>query len=79
MGSLGNYASAAITIVDPLTLTSLQMFDVNTNGRVDRVVATFARTLAPYTAGNTPWTLTRPRLGATLASVSVSATPRRST
>ena len=72
VGSLGNYASAAITIVDPLTLTSLQMFDVNTNGRVDRVVATFARTLAPYTVGNTPWTLTSAPSGATLASVSVS-------
>lgn len=72
VGSMGNYASAAITVVVPLNLTALEMFDVNTNGRIDRVVATFDRALAPYTAGVTPWTLTSPPSGATLSSVTVS-------
>ncbi len=71
-GSDGLAASAPITVVDSPTLTALEAFDVNGNGRLDRVTATFDETLAPYTAGNSPWTLTTPPTGVTLASVSVS-------
>ena len=71
-GSDGLAASAPITVVDSPTLTALEAFDVNGNGKLDRVTATFDETLAPYTAGTSPWTLTTPPTGVTLASVSVS-------
>ncbi len=53
-------------------LQALEMFDVNANGKVDRVVATFNENLASYTAGTAPWTLTNVPSGGTLSSVSVS-------
>jgi hypothetical protein len=54
-------------------LATLEMFDVNANGRIDRVVATFDEALAtPYTAGVTGWTLANVPSAGTLASVSVS-------
>ena len=71
-GSDGLAASAPITVVDTPTLVALEAFDVNGNGKLDRVTATFDETLAPYTAGTSPWTLTTPPTGVTLASVSVS-------
>ena len=72
VGSGGSVASAAITVVDPPTLSTLQMFDQDTNGKVDRVVATFSETLAtPYTAGTSGWALSNAPSGATLSSVSV--------
>jgi hypothetical protein len=52
-------------------LSSLEMFDSNSNGKIDRVVATFNETLAGYTAGTAPWTLTGQPSGVSLASVSV--------
>jgi hypothetical protein len=72
VGSLGSTAAAAIDIVDPPHLVSLTMWDTNSNGRVDEVRATFDDTLAAYTAGNAPWTLTNVPSGGTLQSVSVS-------
>jgi len=48
------------------------MWDVNANGKIDRVLATFDDTLAPYTAGTAPWTLANVPSGGTLQSVSVS-------
>ena len=72
VGSGGSVASAAITVVDPPTLSTLQMFDIDKNGKVDQVVATFSETLAtPYTAGTSGWTLNNAPSGATLSSVSV--------
>jgi hypothetical protein len=53
-------------------LTLLQMLDVNTNGKVDQVKATFSESLAAYTAGNTPWTLASVPSGGSLASVAIS-------
>ena len=47
------------------------MQDVNANGRVDRVQATFSETLAAST-DTAPWTLTNVPSGGTLASVSTS-------
>lgn len=55
-------------------LVSLEMFDVDTDGRVDQVKAAFGEALADYTAGNTPWTLSNVPSGGSLASVSVSGT-----
>jgi len=52
-------------------LSSLVMQDTNRNGKVDQVTAKFTEQLAPYTAGNAPWTLTGGPSGATLKSVSV--------
>ena len=49
------------------------MQDSNSNGKVDRVLATFSESLAAYSAGTTPWTLANVPSGGTLASVSVSA------
>jgi hypothetical protein len=54
-------------------LVSLVMQDVNTNGKVDRVLATFSETLAAYSAGTAPWTLANVPSGGSLTSVSVSA------
>jgi hypothetical protein len=72
VGSGGSVASAAITVVDAPALSTLQMFDVDKNGKVDQVVATFSETLAtPYTAGTFGWTLANAPSGATLSSVSV--------
>jgi hypothetical protein len=56
-------------------LTTLEMFDIDGNGKVDRVVATFNETLAtPYSAPNSVWTLSNAPSGATLNSVSVAGT-----
>ncbi|HEX2784578.1 MAG TPA: hypothetical protein VHN36_13415, partial [Ilumatobacteraceae bacterium] len=70
--SSGTQASHAITIVDPPLLTAVGMYDTNGNGRVDRVLVTFSKALATYTAGNAPWTLANVPSGGTLSSVSVS-------
>ena len=72
VGSLGTFASAAIDIVIPPVLVSLQMRDTNSNGKVDQVTATFDDTLAPYSAGVAPWTLANVPSGGSLASVAVS-------
>lgn len=72
VGAGGSVASAAVTVVDPPALTSLQMFDNDKNGKVDSVVADFSEALAtPYTAGTSGWTLANAPSGATLSSVSV--------
>jgi hypothetical protein len=57
-------------------LVSLEMLDVDLDGKVDRAVATFDETLAtPYTAPTSVWTLANAPGGAsnTLASVAVAA------
>ncbi len=75
VGAGGSVASAAVTVVDPPALTSLQMFDNDKNGRIDSVVANFSEALAtPYTAGTSGWTVANAPSGATLASVSVAGT-----
>jgi len=56
------------------TLTALTMQDANTNGKVDRTLATFSEALAAYSAGTAPWTLADVPSGGALASVSVSGT-----
>ncbi len=52
-------------------LTALQMFDIDANGKVDQVKATFGETLASSTA-TAPWTLSNVPSGGSLASVSTS-------
>ena len=72
VGAGGSVASAAVSVVDPPDLSTLQAFDVNGNGKVDRVVASFDESLGlPYTAGTTGWTLANVPSGGTLASVAV--------
>ncbi len=71
VGGSGTQASHSIYVLDPPTLTALQMFDGDRNGLVDQVVATFSKPLAGYSAGTAPWTLTNVPSGGTLASVSV--------
>jgi hypothetical protein len=58
------------------TLSTLQMFDVDADGKVDQVKATFGETLETYSAGTAPWTLANAPGGSsnTLASVSVGST-----
>lgn len=63
--------SATVVVAGPPALSTLEMFDVNGNGKVDRVVATFDKTLAAYTAGTAPWTLANVPSGGSLSSVSV--------
>ncbi|WCO67835.1 hypothetical protein PO878_03740 [Iamia majanohamensis] len=72
VGDGGTVARAAVSIVDPPSLVALEAFDVDRDGRVDRVAATFDEPLAAYTAGTAPWALSAAPSGATLASVSVS-------
>lgn len=65
------------TVVAPPapTLTTLQMFDTDTDGRVDQVVATFSTALAPCAAPCTAgWTLANVPSGGTLTSVTISTT-----
>jgi hypothetical protein len=54
-------------------LVSLVMQDIDADGKVDTVVATFNETLASSTA-TAPWTLTNVPSGGTLSSVSTSGT-----
>lgn len=65
-------ASTVPTDTTAPSLTTLEMFDDDADGFVDRVLATFDETLAAYTAGTTPWTLANVPSGGALASVSVS-------
>lgn len=55
------------------TLTKMEMFDRDTDGKVDQVVATFSESLASYTASTAPWTVANAPGGAsnTLSSVAV--------
>ncbi len=71
IGSGGSVAGAAVSIVIPPVLTSLTTHDVDVDGRIDEVRASFDDVLAPYTAGVTPWTLTNIPSGGTLAGVTV--------
>ena len=69
--------SGSVTIDNTApTLSTLQMFDVDADGKVDQVKATFSETLETYSAPTTVWTLANAPGGAsnTLASVAV-ATP----
>jgi hypothetical protein len=54
------------------SLASLVMLDVDRDGRVDRVEATFDEPLGSYGAGTSGWTLASVPSGGTLSSVSVS-------
>jgi hypothetical protein len=71
----GNVAtSAANTFTVDTTapsLTSLEMFDTDANGKIDQVKATFDETLASSTA-TAPWTLSNVPSAGTLGSVSTS-------
>jgi len=71
VGSSGSFAAASINIVIPPVLQSMQMRDVNGNGKVDQVTVVFDDTLGVYTAGVAPWTLTNVPSGGSLSSVSV--------
>lgn len=71
IGSRGSIASVAVRISVAPVLQSIKMRDVNSNGRVDQVVATFSEPLAPYSAGLAPWTLTNVPSSGSLASVTV--------
>jgi hypothetical protein len=71
----GNPATQGVTFVNDSTaptLTTLEMFDVNGNGKIDRVVATFNDALAacttPCTSG---WTLANVPSGGAISSVTV--------
>ncbi len=68
----GSSASASFSYVDSPTLSSLQMFDSDGDGKVDQVVATFDEALDPAAVTTAGWTLTSAPSGATLASVAVS-------
>ena len=72
VGSGGTVASAAIDLVIPPVLQSMAMRDLDANGKVDTVTVVFDDTLAPYTAGTAPWTLTNVPSGGSLAGVTVS-------
>jgi hypothetical protein len=74
----GESASAAFSVTvaggTPPTLSSLEMRDVNANGKVDRVVATFSEnvTCTGGPCSTAPWDLDNVPSSGTLASVSVS-------
>jgi hypothetical protein len=65
----GSYATANFTVdTTAPTLASLQLFDTNSNGKVDQAKATFSEPLAASTA-TAPWTLANVPSGGSLASV----------
>jgi predicted alpha/beta-hydrolase family hydrolase len=72
MGSGGTIVFASVAISMPPKLVSMQMKDINGNGKVDQVVVNFDDTLAAYTAGTAPWTLANVPSGGVLSSVTVS-------
>jgi hypothetical protein len=72
VGSSGSFAAAAIDVAVAPQRQSMQMRDVNGNGKVDEVTVVFDDALAPYTAGIAPWTLTNVPSGGSLSSVIVS-------
>ncbi|MGD9998400.1 MAG: hypothetical protein AB7U39_15895 [Ilumatobacteraceae bacterium] len=65
------FAAASINLSFPPLLQSMQMRDTDADGTVDQVTVTFNDTLAAYSAGTAPWTLTNVPSGGSLASVSV--------
>ncbi len=77
LGSTTNQ-SGSVTIDNTApTLSTLQMFDTDADGKVDQVKATFSETLeTAYSAPNTVWTLANAPGGAsnTLSGVSVATT-----
>ena len=70
-GNLSSFAATAPAdgAKPVLVAGTLAMRDIDANGKVDRVVATFSETLAAST-DTTPWTLTNVPSAGTLASVS---------
>ncbi|MDP9463621.1 MAG: hypothetical protein M3P52_03275, partial [Actinomycetota bacterium] len=74
-GNLSYFAATApLDQVAPVLVT-LSLLDNNGNGRVDTVTALFSETLAGYTAGTTPWTLTNvPAAGTLLSAAAASST-----
>ena len=71
-GNQSAFAATAPTDGAGLVRLSMVMRDANGNGKVDQVTITFSETLAPYTAGTTPWALANVPSAGTLASVAVS-------
>jgi hypothetical protein len=69
-GSLGANKAIVVDTAAP-TLTTLEMLDIDTDGKVDQIKATFSETLEAYTAGNAPWTLANVPSNGSLASVTV--------
>ena len=78
----GALASSPSDASDPITvmagadsappqLQTIEMLDVDSDGKVDRVVVTFDEALAAYTAGTAPWTLTNVPSAGTLSGVTV--------
>ena len=72
--NLASFASTAPVDQATPVLVTLVLQDANTNGKVDRVVATFSESLSAYSAGTAPWSLQNVPSGGTLSSVSVSGT-----
>ena len=73
----GNQASFAATAPSDKAAparTRTEMFDQNTNGRIDEVEIDFSESLASHTAGTGVWNLTGTPSGGTLGSVSVTPT-----
>ncbi|HEX4982708.1 MAG TPA: hypothetical protein VFV63_13470 [Ilumatobacteraceae bacterium] len=71
VGSGGSFAAAAVDISVPPKLQSMRMSDVDGDGKVDQVTVVFDDTLAAYSAGIAPWTLTNVPSGGSLSSVVV--------
>lgn len=70
----GESASATFVVnAAPPALTALEMFDVNQNGRIDRVIATFSDDILCDAPCTSPWTLSNVPSGGSLSSVSVTA------
>jgi hypothetical protein len=67
-------ATAPADQAAPAVLTAIMQDAGTVNGKIDRVALTFSETLANYTAGTAPWTLSNVPSGGTLASVTASGT-----
>ena len=68
-GQTGSFPATAPVDKAVPVLLSMAMKDINGNGKIDQVIATFSESLAPYGAGNTPWTLANVPSGGSLSAV----------
>ena len=70
--NLASFAATAPSDGAAPARISLLLQDTNTNGKVNRLTATFSESFAAYSAGNAPWSLLNVPSDGTLASVAVS-------
>ena len=74
-GNTGSSSAVTFTVdATAPSLTTVQFFDTDQDGKIDQIKATFDKSLATYSAGTAPWTLSGAPAGTTVAAVSATGT-----